>query len=92
MDFITDMPPNNIGGDSVFVVVDRFSKQTHLIPLPPDTSATTCAKAYLDTIVRLHGIPLTIVSDRDPRFTARFWKELMRLLGTDLNMSTAFHP
>ena len=44
-----------------------------MIPLPIDTSAAACAKAYLDTIVRLHGIPLSIVSDRDPRFTARFW-------------------
>ena len=92
MDFITDMPVNTVGGDSVFVVVDRFSKQTHLIPLTTDTSAIACAKAYLDNIVRLHGVPLSIVSDRDPRFTARFWQELMRLLGTELNMSTAFHP
>ena len=76
----------------MYVVVDRFSKQTHLIPLTADTSAAACAKAYLDNIVRLHGLPESIVSDRDPRFTARFWQELMRMLGTDLNMSTAFHP
>lgn len=60
--------------------------------LPNDTSATTVAKVYLDNIVRLHGIPKSIVCDRDPRFTSRFWQELLSMLGTNLNMSTAFHP
>ena len=73
MDFITDLPESTSGSNSVYVVVDRFSKQVHLIPLTSGTSVNACAKAYLDNIVHLHGIPLSIVSDRDPRFTARFW-------------------
>ena len=59
--------------------------------LPNDTSATAVAKVYLDNIVCLHGVPKSIVCDRDPRFTLRFWQELLSMLGTNLNMSTAFH-
>ena len=92
MDFITDLPVNDQGGTTILVVVDRFSKMSHLIPLSSDTSAPAVAKSYLNNVVKLHGIPLSIVCDRDVRFTARFWAELMRLLGTRINMSTAFHP
>ena len=92
MDFITDLPVNHLGGTMLMNVVDRFSKMTHLIPLATDTSAPAVAKAYLDNIVKLHGIPKTIISDRDVRFTSRFWSELMRMLGTSVNLSTAFHP
>lgn len=73
MDFITDLPTNQEGGTSILVVVDRFSKQTHLVQLGSDTSAIALAKYYLNSIVKLHGIPRTITSDRDPRFLARFW-------------------
>jgi hypothetical protein len=93
MDFITELPTNaQTGGTSVLVVVDRFSKQTHLVPLAEDTTSSTLAQNYLNSIVKLHGMPKSITCDRDPRFVARFWTELHRMLGTSINFSTAFHP
>jgi hypothetical protein len=73
-------------------VVDRFSKYCHFIPLAHPYSAESVAQAFFADIVRLHGIPQSIVSDRDTVFTSSFWHELMRLSGTKLQMTTAFHP
>jgi hypothetical protein len=73
-------------------VVDRFSKYCHFIPLSHQYSAETVAQAFFADIVRLHGVPQSMVSDRDPVFTSKFWRELMRLVGTKLHMTTAFHP
>ena len=73
------------------MIVDRFTKSAHFIPARIDYSMDRLAELYVDEIVRLHGVPLSIVSDRDPRFTSRFWKELQSALGTRLNFSTAFH-
>ena len=72
--------------------MDRFSKMAHFIPLKREATARDVAKLYVDNIIRLHGIPKSIVSDRDGRFTSKFWKELMSQLGTELKFSTAFHP
>jgi hypothetical protein len=91
MDFIEGFP--KVGGKSVVLtVVDRFSKFAHFIPLSYPYSATTVAKAFFDNIVRLHGMPCSIVSDRDPVFTSTFWKELFRLAGVKLLLNSAFHP
>jgi hypothetical protein len=91
MDFVEALP--KVGGKSVILtVVDRFSKQCHFIPLGHPYSAESVAQAFYTEIVRLHGIPQSIVSDRDPVFTSLFWKELMRLAGIKLHMSSAFHP
>ena len=76
MDFITDLPKTDKGHSSIFVVVDRFSKMVKLIPLEDNTTAPKIAEVFFDHVVRYHGIPASIVSDRDVRFTARFWKEL----------------
>jgi hypothetical protein len=82
-----------VGGKSVILmVVDRFLKYAHFITLGHPYSATTVAKAFFDTIVRLHGVPESIVSDRDPVFTSTLWKELFRLSSTKLCTSSAFHP
>lgn len=78
MDFITDLPPTASGCDTVLVVVCRFSKMVHLALLKNDTTAPTVADAFFTQVVRLHGLPLSIVSDRDPRFTSRFWSELLK--------------
>ena len=78
--------------DSVWVIVDRLTKSAHFIPVRTDFSLQKLAKLYVVEIVRLHGIPVSIVSDRDPRFTSRFWQKLHEALGTRLNFSTAFHP
>ncbi|KAJ9180916.1 hypothetical protein P3X46_009103, partial [Hevea brasiliensis] len=78
--------------DAVWVIVDRLTKSAHFLPVQMDYSLERLAKLYIDEIVRLHGVPVSIVSDRDPRFTSRSWGSLQRALGTRLNFSTAFHP
>jgi hypothetical protein len=91
LDFVEALP--RVGGKSVILtVVDRFSKYCHLIPLAHPYSAESVAQAFFADIVRLHGVPQSMVSDRDPIFTSTFWRELMRLMGTKLYMTTAFHP
>lgn len=76
----------------MLTVVDRFSKYAHFIPLGHPYSAATVARAFFDGIVRLHDIPCSIISDHDTVFTGTFWKDLFRLAGVQLNMSSAFHP
>ena len=78
--------------DAVWVIVDRLTKSAHFLPVRLDYSMDRLAELYVSEIFRLHGIPLSIVSDRDPRFNSRFWKELQSAFGTRLNFSTAFHP
>ena len=73
------------------MIVDKLTKSSHFIPVRIDYSMDRLAELYVDEIVRLHGVSLSIVSDRDSRFTSRFWKELQSALGTRLNFSTAFH-
>ena len=91
IDFIEALP--KVGGKFVILtVVDRFSKYCHFIPLSHPYSAESVAQAFFSGIVRLHGLPQSIVSDRDVVFTSIFWKELMRLSGIKLHMTTAFHP
>lgn len=91
MDFIEGFP--KVGGKSVILtVVDRFSKYGHFIPLSHPYSASSVARAFFDHIVKLHGMPCSIVSDRDPVFTSNFWTELFHLSGTKLRLSSAFHP
>lgn len=92
MDFITQLPKTPRGFDSVVVFVDKLSKQTHYIPCHTTTTAPQVARIFFDNVFRLHGMPTTIVSDRDTKFTSRFWKELSRLLDIHLAMSTACHP
>lgn len=91
MDFFTGLPmvqKNNM----VFIVVDRLSKMIRLIPMPEKSTAQEVADAFLANVVKLHGLPQKIVSDRDVRFTSKFWKSLWSTLGTKLNLSTAYHP
>ena len=92
MDFVSGFPLTQQKHDSVWVIVDRLTKSAHFIPVMIDYSMDQLAELYVDEIVRLHGVPLSIVSDKDPRFTSRLWKELQSALGTRLNFSTTFHP
>ena len=92
MDLITDLPVTQSGNDSIWVVVDRLSKMVHLVALQKTCTAEDVAAAYEKEVFRLHGIPETIVSDRDVRFTSRFWRALNERFKTKLAMSTKFHP
>lgn len=91
MDFVDGLPSSN-KYTTIMVVVDRLSKSTHLIPLSHPYTALTVAKRFVDCIVRLHGIPRSILSDRNPAFQSDVWQELWRLSGTTLRMSSAYHP
>ena len=91
MDFMTSLPLTPKRKDAVWVIVNRLTKSAHFIPVRVDYSLEKLADLYVSEIVRLHGVPLSIVSDRDPRFTSRFWKKLQEDLGTKLSFSTAFH-
>ena len=90
MDFIVDLPKVN-GYHIIWVVVDRFSKMAHFIPLKT-TQAKELADSFLQFVWKYHGLPIDIVSDRDPTFTSKFWTALMTALGIDLSMSTAYRP
>ena len=80
------------GYDSIFVVVDKLTKVAHLIPVKKTFSTSYVAKVFVKEVVRLHGFPRRIISDRDSKFTSKFWKALFDSVETELSMSTAFHP
>jgi hypothetical protein len=82
MDFVTGIPRTMTGLDAVWVVVDRLTKSAHFLPIKTTYDMNRLAKEYVDEIVRLHGVPVSIVSDRDPRFTSQFWKGLQAAMGT----------
>ncbi|XP_058757342.1 uncharacterized protein LOC131630580 [Vicia villosa] len=91
MDFITHLP-KSFGHSVIWVICDRLSKFAHFVALPSKFSAIDLARRFSVEICRLHGIPKTIVSDKDPIFLSTFWKELFRVQGTTLKYSTAYHP
>lgn len=92
MDFVTGLPKTPKGNDAVWVIVDRLTKSAHFLPFRVGISSERLANMYIEQIVRLHGVPASIVSDRDTRFVSQFWKSLHKVLGTKLNFSTSFHP
>ncbi|KAJ4961944.1 hypothetical protein NE237_021854 [Protea cynaroides] len=92
MDFITGLPLTPKSVDAVWVIVDRLTKTARFIAVRPQYTMEKLAKLYVDNIVRLHGIPESIVFDRDPRFTSKFWEGLQKAMGTKLKFSTAFYP
>ena len=92
MDFIVGLPRTARSKDSIMVVVDRFSKMAHFTPCHKTDDAMNVANLYFRDIVRLHGIPRTVVSDRYTKFMKYFWKSLWKLVGTKLLFSTSYHP
>lgn len=91
LDFITGLPKSK-GYEVVLVVVDRLSKYSHFILLKHPYTTKSIAEVFMKEVVRLHGIPSSLVSDRDPIFVSHFWLELFKLQGTKLKMSSAYHP
>ena len=92
MDFVTHLPRTMRRHDAVWVIVDRLLKLTHFLAMWMIFTLEELCRMYLREIVRLHGVPMSIVSDRDPRFTTHFWKSFQMAMETQLTMSTAFHP
>lgn len=84
--------PKSEGCGSIIVMVDRFFKYTTFIPAPVDCTVEETTKLFFKNVVKYWGVPQVIVNDWDPRFTGRFWTELFRLMRSDLNLSTSFHP
>ncbi|GJU07991.1 putative reverse transcriptase domain-containing protein [Tanacetum coccineum] len=92
MDFVTKLPKTSSGHDTIWVIVDRLTKSAHFIPTRETDSMETLTRLYIKEIVSWHGVPISIISDRDSHFTSRFWQSMQNALGTQLDMSTAYHP
>ncbi|KAG4214730.1 hypothetical protein ERO13_A01G137552v2 [Gossypium hirsutum] len=92
MDFVSGLPFTLSKEDAIWVTVDRLTKSAHFVLIHTNYSLDKLVELYVSQIVRLHGVPIFIVSDRDPRFKLRFWKKLQDALGTKLHFSTIFNP
>ncbi|GJW50533.1 putative reverse transcriptase domain-containing protein [Tanacetum coccineum] len=92
MDFVTKLPKTVDGQDTIWVIVDRLTKSAHFLPMREDDMLEKLTRQYLKEVVSRHGVPVSIISDHDGRFTSHFWKSLNKALGTRLDMSTAYHP
>jgi transposase InsO family protein len=92
MDFINGLPRTPRGNDSIWVIVDRLTKLAHFIPVRTTYGGNKLAKLYIDNILRLHGVPKLIISDRGAQFVSKFWRSLHQALKTKLDFSSAYHP
>ncbi|GJX97689.1 putative reverse transcriptase domain-containing protein [Tanacetum coccineum] len=92
MDFVTKLPKSPQGHDTIWVIVDRLTKSAIFTPMRETDSMEKLARLYIKEVVVRHGIPVSIICDRDPRFASHFWRSLQKALGTSLDMSTAYHP
>ena len=92
MDFVTHLPRTQQRHDAVWVIVDQLTKSAHFLAVRMTFTLERFYRLYMREIVQLHGVPVSIVSDGDSRFTTHFWKSLQKAMGTRLTMSTAYHP
>ena len=92
MDFVTGLPITFSGRNAIWVIMDRLTKSAHFIAIKKTDGADQLAQIYLRDILRLHGVPVSIVSDRDTKFTSTFWRAFQKALGKKVHMSTAYHP
>ncbi|GJZ83095.1 putative reverse transcriptase domain-containing protein [Tanacetum coccineum] len=92
MDFVTKLPKTSTGQDTICVIIDRLTKSTHFLPMKETDSMEKLTRQYLKEVVSRHRVPVSIIYDRDSKFTSYLWKSLNKALGTQLDMSTAYHP
>ncbi|GKE35524.1 putative reverse transcriptase domain-containing protein [Tanacetum coccineum] len=92
MDFVTKLPRTSSGYDTIWVIVNHLTKSAHFLLMKETDSMDRLARLYLKEVVTRHGIPVSIICDRDPRFTSHFWRAYQKILGTRLDMSTTYHP
>ncbi|GKF07920.1 putative reverse transcriptase domain-containing protein, partial [Tanacetum coccineum] len=92
MDLVTKLPKSSSGYDAIWVIVDRLTKSAHFLPIHEDYKTEKLARIYINEIVSRHGVPMSIISDRDGRFASHLWQSLQEALGIQLHMSTAYHP
>jgi hypothetical protein len=92
MDFVVGLPKTQKGHDSVWLIVDRLTKVAHFLPVRTTYGGEKIAKLYIENIVKLHGVPSRIVSDRGTQFTSRFWKRLHKAMGTKLDCRQMDRP
>ncbi|GJY68231.1 putative reverse transcriptase domain-containing protein [Tanacetum coccineum] len=92
IDFITKLPKTSSGYDTIWVIIDRLTKSAHFLPMKETDSMERLTRLYMKEVVIRHEIPVSIIYDRDGRFTSNFWRSFQKALGTQLDMSTAYHP
>ncbi|GKF00223.1 putative reverse transcriptase domain-containing protein [Tanacetum coccineum] len=92
MDLVIGLPKSSSGYDTIWVIIDILTKSAHFLPIREDYKSEKLAKIYINKIVAIHGVPVSIILDRDGRFASHLWQALQKALGTKLNMSTAYHP
>ncbi|GKC47970.1 reverse transcriptase domain-containing protein, partial [Tanacetum coccineum] len=92
MDFVMKLPRTSSGHDTIWVIVDRLTKSAYFLPMREDYKMDRLARLYLNEIVARNGVPISIILDRDSRFTSRFWQTMQEALGTKLDMNTTYHP
>ena len=92
MDFVSGLPKSSKGNDAVWVIIDRLTKSAYFLPIRTTFTLDKLASLYVKEVFRLHGVPVSIVSNRDTRFTSKLWRSLQNSLGTQQNFSTTFHP
>ncbi|GJY03487.1 hypothetical protein Tco_0369427 [Tanacetum coccineum] len=92
MDSVTKLPKTSTGQDTIWVIIDRLTKYAYFLPMKETNSMEKLTRQYLKKVVSRHGVPVLIISDRDSRFTSHVWQSLQKALGTQLDMSIAYHP
>lgn len=90
--FVVGLPKTTKGHDAIWVIMDRLTKSAHFLPIKITYSLEQLVNLYVNEIVRLHGVPLSIISDRDSHFTSAFWRSVQQAMGTKLKFCIAFHP
>ena len=91
MDFIIGIPRTRASNDAIWIIVYRLTKAAHFLPISEKYTLERLVTMYMNEVVSKHGVPMSIVSDRDARFTSRFWQAFQKYFGTKLNLSTVYH-